>query len=63
MEKPKSKGIFWILSIVAVIFLVLFSFSVGAGSIPIMILTFILFIATFGAGFTLKKKYRENNWL
>ncbi|MBN4936246.1 DUF5325 family protein, partial [Staphylococcus sp. EG-SA-6] len=22
-----------------------------------------LFIATFGAGFTLKKKYRENNWL
>ena len=28
-----------------------------------MILTFILFIATFGAGFTLKKKYRENNWL
>jgi flagellar basal body-associated protein FliL len=63
MEKPKSKGIFWILSIVAVIFLVLFSFSVGAGSIPMMILTFILFIATFGAGFTLKKKYRENNWL
>ena len=55
MEKPKSKGIFWILSIVAVIFLVLFSFSVGAGSIPMMILTFILFIATFGAGFTLKK--------
>ena len=40
-----------------------FSFSVGAGSIPMMILTFILFIATFGAGFTLKKKYRENNWL
>jgi len=36
---------------------------VGAGSIPMMILTFILFIATFGAGFTLKKKYRENNWL
>ena len=54
MEKPKSKGIFWVLSIIAVIFLVLFSFSVGAGSIPMMILTFILFIATFGA-FTLKR--------
>ena len=53
MEKPKSKGIFWVLSIIAVIFLVLFSF-VGAGSIPMMILTFILFIATF-AGFTLKR--------
>ena len=63
MEKPKSKGIFWILSIVAGIFLVLFSFSVVAGSIPMMILAFILFIAAFGAGFTLKKKYRENNWL
>ena len=63
MEKPKSKGIFWILSIVAVIFLVLFSFSVGAGSIPMMILTFILLIATFGVGFSVKKKYRKNNWL
>ena len=63
MEKPKSKGIFWILSIVAVIFLVLFSFSVGAGSIPMMILTFILLVATFGIGFTTKKKYRENDWL
>ena len=41
--------------LLAVIFLVLFSFSVGAGSIPMMILTFILFIATFGAGFTLKR--------
>ena len=58
----KNLSLFWVLSI-AVIFLVLFSFSVGAGSIPMMILTFILFIATFGAGFTLKKKYRENNWL
>ena len=59
MEKPKSKGIFWVLSIIAVIFLVLL---VSRWSIPMMILTFILFIATFG-GFTLKKKYRENNWL
>ena len=63
MEKQKSKGIFWVLSIIAVILLVLFSFSVGAGSIPMMILTFILLIATFGVGFSVKKKYRKNNWL
>ena len=53
MEKPKSKGIFWVLSIIAVIFLVLLV-SRWSGSIPMMILTFILFIATFG-GFTLKR--------
>ena len=54
-SKQKSKSIFWILSILAVIFLVLFSFSVGAGSVPMMILTLILLIAIFGIGFTLKK--------
>ncbi|MDU6557298.1 MAG: hypothetical protein E6512_11260, partial [Staphylococcus epidermidis] len=26
-------------------------------------LTFILLIATFGVGFSVKKKYRKNNWL
>ena len=63
MQQKKSKGIFWIFSILAVIFLTLFSFALGATNVPMMILTFILFIATFGAGFTLKKKYRENDWL
>ena len=63
MQQKKSKGIFWIFSILAVIFLTLFSFALGATNVPMMILTFILFIATFGCGFTLKKKYRENNWL
>ena len=63
MQQKKSKGIFWVFSILAVVFLTLFSFAVGAANVPMMILTFILFIATFGAGFTLKKKYRENNWL
>ena len=62
-QKQKSNSIFWILSILAVIFLVLFSFSVGAGSVPMMILTLILLIAIFGIGFTLKKKYRNNHWL
>lgn len=63
MQQKKSKGIFWIFSILAVIFLVAFSFALGAANVPWMILTFILLIATFGVGFTVKKKYRENNWL
>ena len=63
MQQKKSKGIFWVFSILAVIFLLLFSFSVGAANVPMMILTFILLVATFSVGFTVKKKYRENNWL
>lgn len=63
MQQTKSKGIFWIFSILALIFLLLFSFSIGAANVPMMILTFILLVATFGAGFTVKKKYRENDWL
>ncbi|PTU83018.1 DUF5325 family protein [Staphylococcus pasteuri] len=63
MQQKKSNGIFWVFSILAVIFLLLFSFSVGAANVPMMILTFILLVATFGVGFTVKKKYRENNWL
>ncbi|MDW4422931.1 DUF5325 family protein [Staphylococcus saprophyticus] len=54
---------FWVLAVVAIVFLLLFSFSLAATNVPFMILTFILFIATFGYGFTLKKKYRENDWL
>ncbi|HDY9436671.1 TPA: DUF5325 family protein [Staphylococcus argenteus] len=54
---------FWVFSILAIIFLVLFSFAVGASNVPMMILTFILLVATFGIGFTTKKKYRENDWL
>ena len=52
--KQKSKGIFWVFSILAVVFLTLFSFAVGAANVPMMILTFILLIATFGVGFTVK---------
>lgn len=51
----KSKGIFWIFSILAVIFLTLFSFALGAANVPMMILTFILLIATFGVGFSVKR--------
>ena len=63
MKQKKSKNIFWVFSILAVIFLILFSFAVGASNVPMMILTFILLIATFGVGFSVKKKYRKNNWL
>ena len=63
MKQKKSKNIFWVFSILAVIFLVLFSFAVGASNVPMMILTFILLVATFVIGFTTKKKYRENDWL
>lgn len=57
MKQKKSKNIFWVFSILAVVFLVLFSFAVGASNVPMMILTFILLVATFGIGFTTKKKY------
>lgn len=59
----KSKAIFFLLSIIAVFFLMMFSFAIGAANIPWMIITFILFCATMGYGFTLKKKYKRNNWL
>ena len=39
-------------------FLTLFSFALGAANVPMMILTFILLIATFGVGFSVKK-YRK----
>ena len=36
-------------------FLTLFSFALGAANVPMMILTFILLIATFGVGFSVKR--------
>ncbi|UXV34265.1 YlaF family protein [Staphylococcus sp. IVB6181] len=62
MQKKKSKAIFWIYSVLAVIFLVLFSFSLGAQNYWFMAITAIVLITIFGAGFTTKKKYRENDW-
>ncbi|EGQ4286249.1 hypothetical protein EZU43_07175 [Staphylococcus pseudintermedius] len=59
----KSQSIFLILAIIAVFFLTMFSFAVAATNIFWMIIMFILMVVTFGVGFTLKKKYRENNWL
>ena len=55
MQQKKSKGIFWIFSILAVIFLTLFSFALGATNVPMMILTFILLIATLVLGSVWKR--------
>ncbi|EKO8620758.1 YlaF family protein [Staphylococcus pseudintermedius] len=59
----KSQSIFLILAIIAVFFLTMFSFAVATTNIFWMIIMFILMVVTFGVGFTLKKKYRENDWL
>ncbi|EIT1247844.1 YlaF family protein [Staphylococcus pseudintermedius] len=59
----KSQSIFLILAIIAVFFLTMFSFAVAATNNFWMIIMFILMVVTFGVGFTLKKKYRENDWL
>ncbi|MDT0912471.1 DUF5325 family protein [Staphylococcus pseudintermedius] len=63
MIMKKSQSIFLILAIIAVFFLTMFSFAVAATNIFWMIIMFILMVVTFGIGFTLKKKYRENDWL
>ncbi|EQA7702719.1 DUF5325 family protein [Staphylococcus pseudintermedius] len=61
MIMKKSQSIFLILAIIAVFFLTMFSFAVAATNIFWMIIMFILMVVTFGVGFTLKKKYREND--
>ncbi len=59
----KSQSIFLLLSILVIFFLTMFSFAIAATNVFWMIVTFILMVATFGVGFSLKKKYRENDWL
>ncbi|AMY05147.1 hypothetical protein CD149_06265 [Staphylococcus condimenti] len=63
MQKKKSHAIFWVYTVLAVLFLLLFSFSIAAKSLPFSIITFVIMIGIFGAGFATKKKYRENGWL
>ncbi|OFL48407.1 MULTISPECIES: DUF5325 family protein [Nosocomiicoccus] len=62
MEK-KSKGIFFILAVLAIVLLVLLSVTLAEEMWGLTILLAIGFVAIFGIGFTLKKKYRENDWL
>lgn len=63
MEKKKSKAVFFILAVLAVLMMVAFSVFIAEEMIKLAVLSVIVFIAIFGAGFTLKKKYRENGWL
>ncbi|AKG73674.1 DUF5325 family protein [Salinicoccus halodurans] len=63
MAEKKSKAIFAVLATLAVLMMIAFSVFI-AESMPLMaVLSVVVFIAIFGAGFTLKKKYRENGWL
>ncbi|WP_341776304.1 DUF5325 family protein [Staphylococcus hyicus] len=62
MKMQKSKAIFFVLALLAVFFLTTFSFAIAATNILWMSITFILLMATLGYGFSLKKKYRENDW-
>ncbi|UBH09416.1 YlaF family protein [Macrococcus armenti] len=47
----------------AVLMLILFSIGLAEGNFIIMGIAIILFIATFGVGFTFKKKFRESGEL
>lgn len=59
----KSKSIFLLLAVLAVVMLIVISAGIAEGSFLTILLGIIIFIAIFGVGFTLKKKYRENGWL
>ncbi|UBH13924.1 DUF5325 family protein [Macrococcus armenti] len=53
----------FILACIAVLMLILFSIGLAEGNFIIMGIAILLFIATFGVGFTFKKKFRENGEL
>lgn len=59
----KSKTRFLLLAIFAVLMLIVISAGIAEESLLLILIGLILFIATFGVGFTQKKKYRENGWL
>ncbi|MCG1008607.1 DUF5325 family protein [Salinicoccus sp. ID82-1] len=63
MEQTKSKAIFALLAVMAVLMMIAFSVFIAEAMPLAAILTVVVFIAIFGVGFTLKKKYRENGWL
>ena len=63
MEKKKSKAVFFILAVLAVLVMIAFSVFIAEEMIILAALSVLVFIAIFGAGFTLKKKYRENGWI
>ncbi|WP_414047908.1 DUF5325 family protein [Macrococcus equi] len=59
----KSKLRFLILAVFAVLMLILFSIGLAELNYLLIIISVILFICTFGYGFTLKSQYRKNDWL
>ncbi|RAI83011.1 hypothetical protein ETI06_02515 [Macrococcoides goetzii] len=59
----KSKLPFFLLAIFAVLMLILFSIGLAELNYLLIVISIILFIATFGYGFTLKSQYRKNDWL
>lgn len=59
----KSKRIFLLLAFFAVLMLIVISAGIAENNFWIILIGLILFIGTFGVGFTTKKKYRENGWL
>jgi len=63
MAQKKSKAIFAVLAVLAILMMIAFSVFVAEGMPIFAVLTVLIFIAIFGVGFTLKKKYRENGWL
>lgn len=63
MEKKKSKAVFLVLAVLAVLMLIAFSVFIAEEMFIFAVLTVAVFIGIFGVGFTLKKKYRENGWL
>lgn len=63
MPAKKSKLIFVILATLAIVLLVVFSAAIAYGQTWIAILSIVGFVAIFGFGFSLKAKYRKNDWL
>lgn len=59
----KSKLPFLLLAVFAVLMLILFSVGLAELNYLLIVISIILFVATFGYGFTLKSQYRKNNWL
>ncbi|MCU7557604.1 DUF5325 family protein [Macrococcus capreoli] len=59
----KSKLPFFCLAVFAVLMLILFSIGLAELNYLLIIISAVLFIATFGYGFSLKSQYRKNNWL
>ncbi|MCE4956905.1 DUF5325 family protein [Macrococcoides caseolyticum] len=58
----KSKFPFLLLAIFAVCMLIMFSVGLAELNYLLIVISIVLFIATFGYGFTLKSQYKKNNW-